>query len=102
MRWNNVIFGTAIGTAVGFLLGKSIGKTRITPERALNLVKEKFKAKGPINGSWIYMKPEHLSKEDLDFNVYYGGITRIINGESVPYEFFVDAHTGTLVDVQRR
>ncbi|WP_102026735.1 PepSY domain-containing protein [Salirhabdus sp. Marseille-P4669] len=101
MRWSKVAVGTAVGAVAGFFVGRAVKKEWITPEKALKIAKEKFRAKGPISGSWIYMKPQTLSKENIDYKVYYGGITRQIEEKPVQYEFYVDAKTGTIVDVSR-
>ena len=59
----NVIFALGIGTLFGYLLSKSVEPNRkLTPDRALKNAKEIFQQHGPINGSWIYMKPERLEK----------------------------------------
>ncbi len=101
MRWSKVLIGTGIGAAIGFLVGKNYRNEWITPERALHIAKQKFKEKGPISGSWIYMKPQQLSKEHIDYKVYYGGITRNMGEEKVSYEFYIDAKSGTIVDITR-
>lgn len=33
--------------------------------------------------------------------VYYGGITRKEDGQTVQYEFIANAHTGTLMNIYR-
>jgi predicted small secreted protein len=99
MQWRKKLLVAAVGAAIGVFIGKSLKTMRISPEKALHIAKQKFKEKGSISDSWIYMKPQPYSKEDLDYTVYHGGITRTINGVSKPFEFYIDAKTGTIIDV---
>lgn len=100
MNWKRVIFAAGIGAVAGYFISEQItNKQNVSPERALKSAKEVFKQQGPVSGSWIYMKPEELVRNGLNYNVYRGGITRTIDGENTQYEFFVDAETGTILDV---
>lgn len=71
------------------------------PDHILNDVKTKFRAEGPIEGSWIEMTKVPWS--DLTatepIEVYYGGLSRFENGLKVHYEFIADAYTGDLIKV---
>ncbi|WP_087971955.1 PepSY domain-containing protein [Oceanobacillus rekensis] len=99
MSKRNVLLAAAVGVAIGYLAREQISNyQKITPERALNNAKEMFKRKGPISGSWIYMKPEEIEKNGLLYRAYRGGITRNIDGENKQYEFYVDVETGGIVD----
>lgn len=96
-----VLVAAAIGVAIGYLARNQVENyQKITPEKALNNAKEMFKRKGPISGSWIYMKPEEIEKNGLIYNAYRGGITRNIDGQNKQYEFYVDVETGGIVDTK--
>ncbi|MGN8645844.1 PepSY domain-containing protein [Gracilibacillus sp. HCP3S3_G5_1] len=82
-----------------FLRQQQTERQRMKPEKVLKLVKEIFQKKYEVSGSWIYMKAEPLQKNGLEYEVYHGGITKHIDGEYVPYEFYVDAYTGTIIDL---
>lgn len=90
-----------LGIAVGYLLKDQIDQyKKITPDEALESAKKTFMQQGPVNGSWIYMKPEKIEKNGLTYTAYRGGITRTIDGENKQYEFFSDVDTGTVIDVK--
>ncbi len=97
----NVLLAAAVGVAIGYIAREQVSKqTKITPEKALNQAKEMFKRKGPISGSWIYMKPEEIEKNGLLYDVYRGGVTRNIDGDNKQYEFYVDIETGAVIDTK--
>ncbi len=97
-----VILAAALGFAIGYLAREQVNHyQKVTPEKALNHAKEMFKRKGPISGSWIYMKPEEVERNGLLYNAYRGGITRNIDGENKQYEFYVDVETGGIIDTKQ-
>ncbi|WP_226036381.1 PepSY domain-containing protein [Aquibacillus saliphilus] len=99
MNWKKIVIAAGLGALAGLVIKEQLVSTRyVSPEKALKSAKETFKKQGPISGSWIYMKPEELVKNELTYIVYRGGVTRNINGENQQYEFFVDADTGTILD----
>ncbi|WP_010651229.1 PepSY domain-containing protein [Oceanobacillus massiliensis] len=101
MSRKKVILAAALGVAIGYLAKEQVNNyQKITPERALNNAKEMFKRKGPISGSWIYMKPEEIEKNGLLYSAYRGGITRNVDGENKQFEFYVDVETGGIVDTK--
>jgi len=100
MKKRNIIFAAGVGFAAGYLAKQQMDTyQKITPEKALKEAKSTFKKQGPINGSWIYMKPEQIEKNGLLYEAYHGGITRNIDGENIPYEFHLDAETGAILEV---
>ncbi|QDP40911.1 PepSY domain-containing protein [Radiobacillus deserti] len=100
MKWSRLLVAAGIGALVGYVVREQVNTTTsYSPEKALNSAKEAFRKEGPISGSWIYMKPKELVKNGLTYSVYHGGITRTIEGQDKPFEFYVDAHTGTIVEV---
>ncbi|MBY7143908.1 PepSY domain-containing protein [Virgibacillus sp. NKC19-3] len=99
MGTKRVILAAGLGIAAGYLAKQQVDTyQKVTPEKALKQAKESFKKKGPISGSWIYMKPEEIEKNGLLYNAYRGGVTRNIDGENKQYEFYVDVDTGAVVD----
>ncbi|UFT98144.1 PepSY domain-containing protein [Radiobacillus kanasensis] len=100
MKWSRLLVAAGIGALVGYVVKEQVNTTTsYSPEKALNSAKEAFRKEGPISGSWIYMKTKELVKNGLTYTVYHGGITRTVEGEDTPFEFYVDAHTGTIVEV---
>lgn len=99
LNWNRLLAGMCTGIVVGAFIGKNVKKNIISSESALNLAKKAFKEDGPIDGSWIHMKPENIKKFNLPYKVYRGGITRTVADKTEQYEFLVDAATGTIIEV---
>ncbi|WP_017756158.1 PepSY domain-containing protein [Calidifontibacillus oryziterrae] len=99
MRLNQLLLGLGIGAIAGAYVNQKYMKNHISSETALKIVKKAFKDHGPIDGSWIHMKPEKVNKFNLSYNVYRGGITRTIDSKVEQYEFLVDSKTGTIIDV---
>lgn len=100
MNWKKAAVVAGVGILAGYVVKEQLVKKQsVTPEKALKSAKEAFKKEGPINGSWIYMKPEEIVKNALTYTVYRGGVTRNIDGENIQYEFYVDAETGSIIDV---
>lgn len=99
MKWNHLLLGLGIGLVAGAFVNHKYNKDTISSETALNIVKKAFKEQGPIDGSWIHMKPETINKFNLTYNVYRGGITRTNDNKVEQYEFLVDSKTGTILEV---
>ncbi|MBC5638609.1 PepSY domain-containing protein [Ornithinibacillus sp. BX22] len=100
MSWKKTVVAAGVAFAAGYLAKQQIDQyQKITPEKALKYAKETFKKQGPISGSWIYMKPEPIEKNGLQYNAYRGGVTRSIDGQNKQYEFYADADTGAVIDV---
>ncbi|MEI5908823.1 PepSY domain-containing protein [Bacillus spongiae] len=100
MNWKPFLIGAAVGITSVYLLRESTKtKTYISSEKVLQKVKDTFKAKGPINGSWIHMEPENYEITPMTSKIYRGGISRHRNGNNEHYEFIADAHTGTIMDI---
>lgn len=98
MGAKRVVLAAGLGIAAGYLAKQQVDTyQKVTPEKALKQAKESFKRKGPISGSWIYMKPEEIEKNGLLYYAYRGGVTRNVDGENKQYEFYVDVETGAVV-----
>ena len=95
-----------IGAVLSFLIGFYTyflvdQKAPVNADKILNRVKAQFKEEGPIEGSWIEMTKVPWKKYSYETKVYYGGISRLENGQVSQYEFVADAYTGTLMDVYK-
>jgi len=66
--------------------------------KALNQVRQIFKAQGPIEGSWIDYEPVAYEAYESKPLVYIGGISRIENNKVVTYQFACDIYTGDILD----
>ena len=99
MSRKKTFLALGVGMVVGYFLKETLQENKkLTPDRALQHAKETFEQSGPINGSWIYMKPEKLEKNGLTYDTYRGGISRNVDGENKQYDFHIDLKTGTIVD----
>ena len=100
MNWKTFLLGTAAGFAAGYATKQLLDQSsKPSPDKVLAQVKETVKKDGNIYGSWILMKPENYSKNDLDYEVYKGGITRNTEGKREQFEFVADASTGTILEL---
>src|SRR5690625_6770963 len=102
MSRKRVVLAAGLGIAIGYLLKEQLDENKkISPEKALQYAKETFQKNGPINGSWIYMKPEKLERNGLTYHTYRGGISRNVDGRNQQYEFFSDLETGAIIYVKK-
>ncbi len=101
MSRKNIVLAAGLGFLVGYLVKEQVdGYKKLSPDKALQYAKETFQKNGPINGSWIYMKPERVEKNGLTYNTYRGGISRNIDGTNQQYDFYIDIETGAIIDVE--
>lgn len=103
MKWKDFALGIVAGVAAGATAYAVAQKyTEHTPaDDVLESVKEAFSKEGPIDGSWIVMKPEQYDGLIAPMNVYRGGISRMRDGQLEQFEFLADAKTGTVVNVEQ-
>jgi predicted small secreted protein len=100
LNWKSFVFGLSIGIVSGYGLKEVASqKIPVSPERVLNDAKKLFKKNGPISGSWIQMKAEPYERNELTYQVYKGGISKVAEGKNKQYEFIADAASGTILDV---
>ncbi|OLN22706.1 peptidase M4 [Domibacillus antri] len=93
--------GAAAGAAAAYLIQKQTSESmNVPPEKVLKQVKETFKQNGPVDGSWIQMKPEEYENNGFRVLVYKGGISRPGETGNEQFEFAADAKTGSLLNVQ--
>lgn len=101
MNWKSFFLGAAVGLIGGYVTKEIIiQNTNVSPEKVLEHVKRQFKENGPINGSWIHMVAEPYEKQQINYRVYKGGISKNNNGVTEQFEFIADAQTGTLLEVK--
>jgi predicted small secreted protein len=101
MNWKSFFLGAAAGMIGGLAASEIINcKTNVSPEKVLEQVKKQFNQNGPISGSWIHMEAEPYEKQQINYRVYKGGISKNNNGTNEQFEFIADAQTGTLIDVR--
>ncbi|RCW62671.1 PepSY domain-containing protein [Saliterribacillus persicus] len=102
MKYNKVILAAGLGVIAGFLISEYADKdTLVKPEKALKNARELFKKQGPVSGSWIYMKAEKINRHGLEYLVYRGGITKHSTDSQESIEFYLDAKSGTILEVKK-
>ena len=101
MKLKDFLAGILTGVAAGIVVSKVIEQVdpNVAAENVLKSIKESFKEEGPIDGSWVVMKPEPFSNNVIKMDVYRGGISRIMNGQLEQFEFAANAKTGTVVEL---
>lgn len=103
MKLRDFMLGVATGFAAAVIIKEA--SERISPfipaNQVLDNIKDEFKKESPIDGSWIYMKPEDFNNGVVTIPVYKGGISRIVNGEMESIEFAADARSGVIVDLTK-
>jgi predicted small secreted protein len=102
MRWKAFLFAGIAGAVAGYAVTKKKAEG-ITPEKALDLLKEKAQESYSISGAWIMVNKEEKKVYGLSYLVYQGGFSHSIEGEPpAHYEFMVDANTGTLLQLKKQ
>ncbi|WP_301109161.1 hypothetical protein [Sporosarcina sp.] len=104
MRVKEFLAGVLTGVAAGVVVNEAFNKINeeVPADNVLKKVKDAFKEEGPIDGSWIVMKPEPYTNHVISMDVYRGGVSRMKDGKLEQYEFAADAKTGTVVELVRQ
>lgn len=104
MRAKEFVAGILTGVAAGIVVNEAFNKfnEQVPADSVLKQVKDAFKEEGPIDGSWIVMKPEPYTNHVISMDVYRGGVSRMKDGKLEQYEFAADAKTGTVVELVRQ
>ena len=104
MRVKEFIAGVLTGVAAGVVVNEAFNRCNeeVPADNVLKKVKDAFKEEGPIDGSWIVMKPEPYTNHVISMDVYRGGVSRMKDGKLEQYEFAADAKTGTVVELVRQ
>jgi predicted small secreted protein len=100
MSLRKFFLGVAVGIIGTYAVQKYKPASYISSDAALKTVKQEIKKQGPIDGSWIHMKPEVVALNNITYRVYKGGISRTIENRPEQLEFIVNAETGTILDVK--
>lgn len=101
MKSKYFLLGLGLGIAGTYLVKDQLKSSKISSEKALEIVKKAFKEKGPIDGSWIYTVPKNFSTDHLSYEVYKAGVSRTVQDQLEQYEAFVDTNSGTIVHVDK-
>jgi len=102
MNWKDVSVGVVVGIAAGIAISQATSNAvSVSADKVLQDVKDQFKKRGPIDGSWIQMKPEEHEVLAVKNYVYRGGISRHQGNELEQFEFIADAKTGTVMNVYK-
>jgi predicted small secreted protein len=102
MRWKTFLFAGIAGAVAGYAITKKATEW-LTPEKALDLLKNKARETYSISGAWIMVNREETTVYGLPYTVYKGGFSHSIEGNSpVHFEFMVDARTGTLIQLKEK
>ncbi|AXH99495.1 hypothetical protein DV702_06895 [Sporosarcina sp. PTS2304] len=104
MRLKEFLAGILTGVAAGVIVNEAFNKfnEEVPADSVLKKVKDAFKEEGPIDGSWIVMKPEPYTNHVISMDVYRGGVSRMKDGKLEQYEFAADSKTGTVVELIRQ
>ncbi|PIC74831.1 hypothetical protein [Sporosarcina sp. P17b] len=104
MRVKEFVAGILTGVAAGVVVNEAFNRynEEVPADNVLKKVKDAFKEEGPIDGSWIVMKPEPYTNYVISMDVYRGGVSRMKDGKLEQYEFAADAKTGTVVELVRQ
>lgn len=93
------IAGFSAGIATGRL--KTSSRHVLSSEKVLHFVKEAAKESLPIDGAWIYLSPQTMTRDALTCEVYRGGLTAAAEGKTVRhFDFVADARTGALLELK--
>ncbi|MBY6035141.1 PepSY domain-containing protein [Fictibacillus nanhaiensis] len=101
MKWRTILFAGLAGALAGYTVSRKRNEW-ISPEKALNLLKEKASEQYTITGAWILVNREETRVHNLPHTVYKGGFSHSKQGSAVHYEFLVDASTGTLLQLEAK
>lgn len=85
----------------GFFIGKLLGNRKLSANKILRNIRRDFRSEGPITGSWIENFTKPYQRFAFKTDTYQGGISRLEDGHVVNYNFLADAHTGTLLQLER-
>src|SRR5690606_33842739 len=104
MRVKDFLAGILTGVAAGVVVNEAFNRynEEVPADNVLKKVKDAFKEEGPIDGSWIVMKPEPFTNHVISMDVYRGGVSRMKDGKLEQFEFAADAKTGTVVELVRQ
>lgn len=100
MKIGRFLFGVAAGIAVGYMIYKKEKKEFLKPETVIHRLKNRYKKKMTITGSWIQVEPIREEFNGVQYNIYQAGLNGVVDGLPTFLEFRVDADTGSLLSVK--
>ncbi|MED3662517.1 hypothetical protein NST62_08910 [Ureibacillus sp. FSL K6-8385] len=103
MNLRDFMLGVTTGLAAAVIIKEASERIQpyMNPNQILENIKDEFRKESPIEGSWIYMKPENFTNGITTIPVYRGGISRVIDGETENFEFAADARSGVIVELKK-
>ncbi|WP_342468892.1 hypothetical protein [Ureibacillus sp. FSL K6-3587] len=103
MNLRDFMLGVTTGLAAAVIIKEASERIQpyMNPNQILENIKEEFRKESPIDGSWIYMKPENFHNGIMTIPVYRGGISRVVEGEVENFEFAADARSGVIVELKK-
>src|SRR5699024_6873302 len=100
MNRRNTLITLILSFVAGFLTKSILVDKTLSPEKALEIANAAFNQTVLISSSWIYMTPETIYKNGLNYYVYRGGITRHIDGKNIESVFYTDINTCAIIEVE--
>jgi len=103
MNLRDFMLGVTTGLAAAVIIKEASERIQpyMNPNQILENIKEEFRKESPIDGSWIYMKPESFHNGITTVPVYRGGISRVVDGQVENFEFAADARSGVIVELKK-
>ncbi|MFC5558269.1 hypothetical protein ACFPN4_03900 [Ureibacillus thermophilus] len=103
MNLRDFMLGVTTGLAAAVIIKEASERIQpyMNPNQILENIKEEFRKESPIDGSWIYMKPESFHNGITTVPVYRGGISRVVDGQVENFEFAADARSGVIVELHK-
>jgi predicted small secreted protein len=108
-KMSSTLTGLAVGASLvaGVALGAGSmkvyrDKKKVSTASILENVKASFRAESEIQVSYIEEEVETMVRFALENEVYRGAIITIESGQHIAYEFLADAHTGTVISLDRK
>jgi predicted small secreted protein len=96
VKWGRFLLGLAGGAVVGYMLVQT-KEIVLRPENVIQSLKERYKEKLSILGSWIYIEPQLEEVNGMQYRIYHCGLTGMSNGQPNNLQFKVNAETGEVL-----
>lgn len=98
VKWGRFLLGLASGMLAGYMLVQN-KERMVQPERVIQSLKERYKDRLSIMGSWIYIEPQIEEINGVKYHVYQCGLTGLSDGKPSHLNFKVNAQTGEVLSV---
>lgn len=100
MGKRRLFWAVAAGAILGYLLVQQ-RKKEISPEKVITSLKERYRERFSVLGSWIYVEPQTEEINGFPCRIYRCGLTGWKDGKPHHLQFKVDAYTGRVLSVSR-